>query len=387
MERTATSVVIILSRTVYNTPKSPVSNARLYSLPSFPPLHCMLSRLRTVAFSLTRKRDFSTNRHTFKLSRAFTNTYNTSRKASLNGSIHPMEVPDHKTKDEALNMREESPLSDPPDEDPEPISTVTVGKPKRQRKKIGVTNQADNVLDVEKKTKRSRKKKVGSANAQTNGLENTEKNDASSNIKEEKQGQPKRVRKRKTTAEMDGDDFGETEKKKRRRKTPEEEKQYDIPPIENTLSTTFKGRLGYACLNSLLRKYSTPIFCSRTCRLATLGELGHAHARQLAQQNLADLHTLVKWNAKHNIFFMRMSSEMFPFASHPEVGYTLEFADAQLKEIGSTAKELGVRLTSHPGQFTQLGSPSEKVVSNAFRDLNCKWVSLSVHKSLAYLSL
>lgn len=90
-------------------------------------------------------------------------------------------------------------------------------------------------------------------------------------------------------------------------------------------------------------------------------------------QNLADLHTLVKWNVEHGIFFMRMSSEMFPFASHPEVGYTLEFADAKLKEIGETARELGVRLTTHPGQFTQLGSLSEKVVANAFRDLTCEY--------------
>ncbi|KAI5115036.1 hypothetical protein M0805_005324 [Coniferiporia weirii] len=60
---------------------------------------------------------------------------------------------------------------------------------------------------------------------------------------------------------------------------------------------------------------------------------------------------------------------MFPFASHPEHGYDLAFADTELKEIGATARKLGVRLTSHPGQFTQLGSPTKKVVDNAFRDL------------------
>lgn len=66
---------------------------------------------------------------------------------------------------------------------------------------------------------------------------------------------------------------------------------------------------------------------------------------------------------------MRVSSEMFPFASHPEHGYDLSFADKELKEVGDTAKELGMRLTSHPGQFTQLGSPREVVVRNAIRDL------------------
>lgn len=29
----------------------------------------------------------------------------------------------------------------------------------------------------------------------------------------------------------------------------------------------FKGRLGYACLNTILRAQKPPVFCSRTCRL------------------------------------------------------------------------------------------------------------------------
>ena len=62
---------------------------------------------------------------------------------------------------------------------------------------------------------------------------------------------------------------------------------------------------------------------------------------------------------------------MFPFASHPVHGYDLSFADTELKKVGRTAKELGMRLTSHPGQFTQLGSPRQIVVENAVRDLTC----------------
>ena len=187
-------------------------------------------------------------------------------------------------------------------------------------------------------------------------------------------------------------DKEQSPKKKRRRKTPEEDKVYEIPPIEKMLTTSFKGmyyiipiistnktkaalisgRLGYACLNTVLRNYSTPIFCSRTRRLSTLAELGHEHLQSLGLQNIRDLLTLVKWNAENGIFFMRMSSEMFPFASHPIHGYDLSFADKDLKAIGKASKELGVRLTTHPGQFTQLGSPRENVVENAFRDLKCK---------------
>lgn len=38
------------------------------------------------------------------------------------------------------------------------------------------------------------------------------------------------------------DGTNESPKKKRRRKTPEEDKVYDMSPIENVLSTTFKGQ-------------------------------------------------------------------------------------------------------------------------------------------------
>lgn len=48
---------------------------------------------------------------------------------------------------------------------------------------------------------------------------------------------------------------------------------------------------------------------------------------------------------------MRLSSEMFPFASHEIYGYRLEpFASGVLAEAGRVAAELGHRLTVHPGQ-------------------------------------
>ena len=79
---------------------------------------------------------------------------------------------------------------------------------------------------------------------------------------------------------------------------------------------------------------------------------------------------MVRWNDKYNIKFMRLSSEMFPFASHEEYGYKLApFASEVLAEVGSVIAELGHRVTTHPGQFTQLGSPRKAVVDNAIRDL------------------
>ncbi len=41
------------------------------------------------------------------------------------------------------------------------------------------------------------------------------------------------------------------------------------------------------------------------------------------------MHT--QWNEANNIRFMRISSEMFPFASHKELGYDLDYAKKDLK--------------------------------------------------------
>ena len=126
-------------------------------------------------------------------------------------------------------------------------------------------------------------------------------------------------------------------------------------------------RLGYACICTELRKQD--IFSSRTVRLATLLSKGQEYVKELALQNLRDLLTMLKWNKDHSIFFMRLSSEMFPFASHLEHGYSLDFADDLLKEIGQYARDNNMRLTMHPGQYDVLSSPIQSVIDNTISDL------------------
>ncbi|OMP84729.1 UV-damage endonuclease [Diplodia seriata] len=171
------------------------------------------------------------------------------------------------------------------------------------------------------------------------------------------------------------------------------------PPVNSDyLPLPWKGRLGYACLNTYLRNATPPVFSSRTCRIASI--LDHQHplkdpsqpehatknrpdkdqpadvqrgrefVESLGLANARDIIKMVRWNDKYGIKFMRLSSEMFPFASHAEYGYKLApFASQTLAEAGKVVAELGHRVTTHPGQFTQLGSPRQSVIENAIRDL------------------
>ena len=125
---------------------------------------------------------------------------------------------------------------------------------------------------------------------------------------------------------------------------------------------------GYACICNCLRKKD--IFSSRTMRLATLEQNGIQYAKDLAVKNLKDLLTILKWNKENNIFFFRMSSDMFPFATYSGYSYVLDFVDDLLKEIGQYAKDNNMRLTMHPSQFNVLSSKDEKVIANTFLDLN-----------------
>ncbi|KAI4096942.1 MAG: hypothetical protein LQ344_000745 [Seirophora lacunosa] len=183
------------------------------------------------------------------------------------------------------------------------------------------------------------------------------------------------------------------------------------PPVNSDyLPLPWGGRrLGYACLNTYLRFSTPPVFSSRTCRIASILENRHPlrdpneppHAtknrpdreqpastrrgqdfvEQLCLANVRDISKMLRWNDRYGIKFMRLSSEMFPFASHEEYGYKLApFASEALAEAGKVAAELGHRLTTHPGQFTQLGSPRKPVIDNALRDLDYHAELLSLLK-------
>ncbi|KAF2463496.1 UV-endonuclease UvdE [Lindgomyces ingoldianus] len=182
------------------------------------------------------------------------------------------------------------------------------------------------------------------------------------------------------------------------------------PPVNSDyLPLPWKGRLGFACLNTYLRNANPPIFSSRTCRIASILEhrhplkdpsrpehpiknrpdknkpadvaRGQKYVEELGLANARDIIKMMHWNDKYGIRFMRLSSEIFPFASHGDYGYKLApFAANSLAEVGRVIAELGHRVTTHPGQFTQLGSPRKQVIDASIRDLDYHDEMLSLLK-------
>ena len=121
-------------------------------------------------------------------------------------------------------------------------------------------------------------------------------------------------------------------------------------------------RIGYPCTNRTLGCRG-----ASTLRLASFSL---ERLDQAVEKNLSCLETMLHFNVEHGIRFFRITSDLIPFASHPEIEPPWRHLYARaLANAGLTIQHLGVRVDMHPGQYTVLNSPDEKVVKNAMRDL------------------
>lgn len=119
--------------------------------------------------------------------------------------------------------------------------------------------------------------------------------------------------------------------------------------------------LGYACLNTTLGTKS------RTVRLANLRTEA---VIPVVAQNLDDVLASLRWNVAHGIRFFRISSDLIPFGPMPAFPFDwAEAFDWKFREIRALVKAEGLRVTSHPGQYTVLNSPRETVVQNSVDEL------------------
>ena len=122
-------------------------------------------------------------------------------------------------------------------------------------------------------------------------------------------------------------------------------------------------RYGYPAQNLTL-----PATTNRTLRLASLADA--EKVRALVWENMLGLETIVRWNAERGIRLFRIGQGLIPFASHPAFPYDWpeEHGD-DLRELGALARAVGVRLSMHPGQFINPGSPNPETAGRSLDEL------------------
>ncbi|WP_412060595.1 UV DNA damage repair endonuclease UvsE [Rubrivirga sp. IMCC45206] len=120
--------------------------------------------------------------------------------------------------------------------------------------------------------------------------------------------------------------------------------------------------LGYACINTALGTKS------RTVRLANLRTEA---VIPVVVQNLDDVLAALEWNVARDLRFSRVSSDLIPFG--PLDAFPFDWTEAfdwQFRKIRRLVKAEGLRVTSHPGQYTVLNSPRPEVVQNSIDELD-----------------
>lgn len=122
-------------------------------------------------------------------------------------------------------------------------------------------------------------------------------------------------------------------------------------------------RLGYATQN-----LSIPASTNRSLRLANLAD--EDKLKNLVRDNISGLETILRWNHEHGVGLFRMGQSLIPFASHPEFPYDWrEVHGEELAEAGALANSLGIRLSMHPGQYINPGSPKPEVAERSIHEL------------------
>jgi hypothetical protein len=130
---------------------------------------------------------------------------------------------------------------------------------------------------------------------------------------------PKKSRLAIMNDEPEFDEDGNEIVKKKRKAKVYAKVEYVIPDVPKK-TTNFKGkpssffrgmmanaigRLGYACLNTVLRSQKPDsVFCSRTCRIASIEEEGMELPKGLALMNVKDLLTMIEVSPIHRPIMM-----------------------------------------------------------------------------------
>ncbi len=122
------------------------------------------------------------------------------------------------------------------------------------------------------------------------------------------------------------------------------------------------NNIGYACKVVGVRDTDM-----RACTLATATPEKLAN---IALHNIAALGRMIKYNIRVDIRLCRISSDLIPLATHPDVCFDWrQVCAGPLRDIGRRIREAGLRVSMHPGQYTVLNSPRDDVAQRAAEDL------------------
>lgn len=102
----------------------------------------------------------------------------------------------------------------------------------------------------------------------------------------------------------------------------------------------------------------------------TLARASAENLPAISRRNLAAVRRMAAYCRETGIALLRISSDVIPLASHPEVRFAWrDLCAPELADLGRALREAGLRVSMHPGQYTVLNSPRPDVAERAAADL------------------
>jgi UV DNA damage endonuclease len=121
-------------------------------------------------------------------------------------------------------------------------------------------------------------------------------------------------------------------------------------------------RIGYPCVNRSIG--CTP---SKTFRLSSYTD---ERLMDTVTANLSCLEKILQYNVGHGLLFLRITSDLVPFASHPVCTFPWqEHFTGSFQKLGEYCRDNGFRISMHPDQFVLLNTPDEGVLGRSIKEL------------------
>lgn len=152
-----------------------------------------------------------------------------------------------------------------------------------------------------------------------------------------------------------------------------------------------KVRLGYVAIALNLPKVtsSSTVTYSRYSKINTEADKLNK-LKEVTRSNIYDLEKILNYNIENQIHFYRITSNLIPLGTHPDVTFDYrKYFKKDFEYIGNIIRKNNLRIDSHPDQFNVINSIKENVVENTikslkfqsqiFEDINYKQGKMVIH--------
>lgn len=125
-----------------------------------------------------------------------------------------------------------------------------------------------------------------------------------------------------------------------------------------------KIRIGYLGMpHTLLENIHTMTYQ----KYKKLNNLGTLELDKIISTNLETLNKVIDYNYQNNIFFYRMTHNLFPLHSIKNIDYDYLKHKAKCLKIGEKIKQYNMRIDAHPDHFLILSTTKQEVLENSIR--------------------